>query len=323
MYFRLVNLLSMTTEDTLWKAVRQTRADFFLRYDGNSKQCETLENEHLLKQEFIEYNMNNLEDTIGMRPSWFPFKNIPDEMFQTAAKMFFSLNYCPPKESFLFTNIFANLSVKNIILALSNILKSDDEDVTKIATPLWIYFCKKFNLHQSLVESLHGGKYQPLELVNEYISQNESKISSFFEFTVKNIYFQGMIDLIQMVTNHPVHIVNNEGSLSPSSLIPFCSFSNNMSIMGTKIEQLEVPVCSSFRPKIVQDQLCYTLDPNQYKIYIKSGEELSISLLVDYNQERHFDKFNYMENESDTSELTSLGNAHEAEDFVIIESIGK
>ena len=94
--------------------------------------------------------------------------------------------------------------------------------------------------------------------------------------------------------------------------------------MGTKIEQLEVPVCSSFRPKIVQDQLCYTLDPNQYKIYIKSGEELSISLLVDYNQERHFDKFNYMENESDKSELTSLGNAHEAEiDFVIIESIGK
>ena len=71
--------------------------------------------------------------------------------------------------------------------------------------------------------------------------------------------------------------------------------------MGTKIEQLEVPVCSSFRPKIVQDQLCYTLDPNQYKIYIKSGEELSISLLVDYNQERQFDKFNYMEIESDTS----------------------
>ena len=30
-----------------------------------------------------------------------------------------------------------------------------------------------------------------------------------------------------------------------------------------------------------------------------------------------------MEIESDTSELTSLGNAHEAEDFVIIESIGK
>ena len=94
--------------------------------------------------------------------------------------------------------------------------------------------------------------------------------------------------------------------------------------MGTKIEQLEFPVCNSFRPKIVQDQLCYTLDPNQYKIYIKSGEELSISLLVDYNQERQFDKFNYMEIESDTSELTSLGNAQEAEiDFVIIESIGK
>ena len=68
---------------------------------------------------------------------------------------------------------------------------------------------------------------------------------------------------VSRLTNHPVHIQDKDGNLSPTALIPFCDFGGNMSVMGVKIDQFDVPVCNSFRPKIVQDQLCYTVDPNK------------------------------------------------------------
>jgi len=54
--------------------------------------------------------------------------------------------------------------------------------------------------------------------------------------------------------------------LSPTALIPFCEFGEdgNFSRMGIEIDQFDVPVCNSFRPKIIEDQLCYEVNPNDY-----------------------------------------------------------
>ena len=71
-------------------------------------------------------------------------------------------------------------------------------------------------------------------------------------------------EIVQKVTSHPVHIVNEDRSLSPTALIPFCDFGNNMYAMGVKIDQFSVPVCKSFEPKVVNDQLCYEMDPNKH-----------------------------------------------------------
>ena len=62
-----------------------------------------------------------------------------------------------------------------------------------------------------------------------------------------------------------------------------------MSIMGVKIDQMYNPVCNSFRPKIVKDQLCYTLDPNDYKHKIDLKGELSLSLFIHYNEDRQLE----------------------------------
>ena len=68
-------------------------------------------------------------------------------------------------------------------------------------------------------------------------------------------------------------------------MIPFCEFGGDMSVMGVKIDQFNVPVCNSFRPKIIRDQLCYTVDPNEYKDKIDLKGELSISLFIHYNED--------------------------------------
>ena len=57
--------------------------------------------------------------------------------------------------------------------------------------------------------------------------------------------------------------------------------------MGIKIDQFSVPVCNSFRPKIIQDQLCYEVDPNEYKKLLSNDEiELGLTLYINYNEER-------------------------------------
>ena len=61
-----------------------------------------------------------------------------------------------------------------------------------------------------------------------------------------------------------------------------------MSVMGIKIDQFDVPVCNSFRPKIIKDQLCYTVDPNGYKNLFDKNQEISVTLYINYNEDRVF-----------------------------------
>ena len=47
-------------------------------------------------------------------------------------------------------------------------------------------------------------------------------------------------------SNHPVHIIKNDGNLSQSAFIPFCSFGEDMEMMGVKHKLFHSPVCNSF-----------------------------------------------------------------------------
>ena len=108
------------------------------------------------------------------------------------------------------------------------------------------------------------------------------------------------------MTNHPVHIVNEHGELNPTALIPFCDLGGNASAMGIKIAPFDVSFCNSFRPKIVRDQLCYTVDPNEYKNMIDSNSEYSLSLFISYNEDRQIEE-------------TDDFNEH----FITVDTIGK
>ena len=111
--------------------------------------------------------------------------------------------------------------------------------------------------------------------------------------------------ILQKMTNHPVHILDEDGSLAPTALIPFCEFGGNMSVMGIKIDQFNIPICNSFKPKIIRDQLCYTVDPNEYKDKIDLEGDLSLTLFIHYNEDRQLED----PNEND-------------EHFIIVDTIG-
>ena len=95
-------------------------------------------------------------------------------------------------------------------------------------------------------------------------------------------------------SKHPVHIFDREGNISPSSFIPFCSFGNDMKIMGKEVNGFNDPVCKSFEAKIRNDQLCYEVDLEKYKdeINIKEQLESGLVLILDYNLERQSVTYN-------------------------------
>ena len=92
--------------------------------------------------------------------------------------------------------------------------------------------------------------------------------------------------LLQTVSNHPVHILNNEGGLSPSSFIPFCTFDEEF--LGKKINEFDIPVCNIFKPTNHLDQVCYETNLQELKDNLKIAKQLEVglTLVLDYNEER-------------------------------------
>ena len=102
--------------------------------------------------------------------------------------------------------------------------------------------------------------------------------------------------------NHPVHIT---GKIISSTLIPFCSFGLFEGILGEESPDFHVPVCRLFREKIVNGQVCYEADLNQYRDRVNWKEALSsgLSLIIDTNDE--YDVKNIMEKKD--PELKEIG----------------
>ena len=61
-----------------------------------------------------------------------------------------------------------------------------------------------------------------------------------------------------------------------------------MSAMGVKIDKFDIPVCNSFTERVLNDQLCYEVDPNNFiqRKNILEGFKTGITLVLDYNEDR-------------------------------------
>ena len=92
-----------------------------------------------------------------------------------------------------------------------------------------------------------------------------------------------LLDLL----NHPVHILDDDENLSPSAFIPFCSFQDIPDPLSKEYGNFSNPVCSSFKKRILDGQLCYQIDVN-IKINettMTGPQKGGLSFLVDVNAE--------------------------------------
>ena len=88
-----------------------------------------------------------------------------------------------------------------------------------------------------------------------------------------------------MLSNHPVHLMNTNNQVS-SAFIPFCAFGGKF--LGQKIYHLKIPVCNSFQPTLLNDQMCYEieLDNMTNKKTIKEDIKAGFVFIMDYNEDR-------------------------------------
>ena len=117
--------------------------------------------------------------------------------------------------------------------------------------------------------------------------------------------------MLHSAINHPPHILNEDGNKSLSSFIPFCSFGNNMTAMGTEVKGFDIPVCNSFKAKVIHDQLCYEVDLKKYEKKENRENELKhgLFLVLDLNEDRQSfgceiiknDKTEFFNNEKENS----------------------
>ena len=134
--------------------------------------------------------------------------------------------------------------------------------------------------------------------LNPYQLKNVKKVKEFILFDIArvlNLTFQPFENLLRnssvlesdevhKIVNHPVHIVNESGQFSPSAFIPFCHFGE---WLGEKIKEFDVPICNGFNAIILNDRLCYKMDPNRYKDSLSEHElKQGITFYVDTNKDR-------------------------------------
>ena len=96
-----------------------------------------------------------------------------------------------------------------------------------------------------------------------------------------------ILDMLRL-SNHPIHIVSKGENYSPSAFIPFCAFGGNMSLVGTKSNLFDVPVCNIFQARILNDQLCYEADLKSFsnKENIEKQLKSGFVFVMDFNEDR-------------------------------------
>ena len=56
--------------------------------------------------------------------------------------------------------------------------------------------------------------------------------------------------------------------------------------MGTMMDQIEIPICRSFEPKVLNDQLCYEVDLDRFSNKTNMDKEMKDGFFMYYNEDR-------------------------------------
>ena len=65
--------------------------------------------------------------------------------------------------------------------------------------------------------------------------------------------------------------------------------------MGVFIDHFSFPICRSFRATVLNDQLCYELNPNEYigQENLQESLRVGITLVIDNNEDREVTEVSY------------------------------
>ena len=254
-FVRLVNIVhSSQSLGDIWTAATEAKR---LSLEGISKYCI----HNMIKDSIVGDRLDLIEARLGVETRDEVLQTVTSASLLTAAEIYTHLVYCSIRTRIkswmsLYPRLLREHSAKTIIMSLARIANR----VTQLDNQF------EYLIAQRMLMKV----WEVLQLP---------------EFT-PDIAYEDEQSLEMM--NHPVHLIDGEGKLLPSALIPFCDFGGDMSWIGKKIEEFDLPVCNSFRRSLLKGQLCYELDVNQTTEQQFSGDQLrmGLTLLMDNNEDR-------------------------------------
>ena len=270
----LTKLVKNHPNKDLWRKLKQFRTETVDNVNVNEIQnsCKMSVESNvytMLRMEPISVFLDGIIKELGMEneTKTLSLDLIDDSTLQVASAMFIYLTKCPTHSTLTYIKqikqFFKMASSVTIWETLINVYKN-----SLVKSP------KNINFSIDAIENmiLHVGEaiksslaiLEALSLSEKEMEKSVNKnilIKSMPKETlkcVKNITFcqnssfnEDISDIHKMVT-HPVHI--NNATLS--SFIPFCSLGGKMSVVGKKFSDFPVPVCSSFKPFMMDNQVC-------------------------------------------------------------------
>ena len=235
--------------------------------------------------------VQRIERQLNITGSYVIQENVDRKVLKQAAEMFIFLQFCPKPLTNshwrdFYINLLKNYSPKFIILTLNRILKSSALGNGK-------------NVPEKLLEMTRENlklQHKNIKIMTKdrdiLVNKNDKeyqcmigKVGDASECSFMNLLSSS---LLQKLTSHPVHIIDDHGKFSPSSFIPFCGIGRSMSILGKKIDQFEVPICNSFKQTVLLNQVCYELDVKKVinESNVEEALKLGLTLILDYNEDR-------------------------------------
>ena len=160
-------------KDYIWEIVKKERKNFLTVNPDPG--CQTHDNQ---VYEFdIKTNIDNFEKQMANKATTNTSdENVTEDSLQTGAEMFTYLNFCPPKAlQKFFKKLFLYGSTKDIILAVTNIIKTRKNAEKSTAIKIWREIDKKLPyLEYQIIDSI-SLKQTKIANVTEQRHDEESK----------------------------------------------------------------------------------------------------------------------------------------------------
>ena len=247
-----------------------------------------------------------LEKRLGLVSNYNMEKDVQDTTVKIALNNYLFLIQCPTRYSAHFAKneedfkkiYFQKQPEKEILLFVNRMSKAKTTPLPmrKAYLELVLYLNGRLNLSIAEITSL------------TLMSDDDNEVSGKILETPN----------LSKITNHPVHILDEDGIESPSALIPFCGFGDKM--LGIQNSQFNVPVCNIFKEVIFNSQLCYEFDPKDRNFSdLKSG----LFFTIDENEDRQvtFEENDVLE-ESDFLDSINYNAAELQGSRIFIDTIG-
>ena len=241
----------------------------------------------LIREGDISDLMEAVEKQLGVEQNTAVHENITEDFLVKASEMMTYLSFCPPN---------AEMDAKRKDLELS----------MKVYEPKEILIILNRMLHAKGRQLPYRDAFSKFlgKLGNAWNLQYKEIIALMTGSNCKDCKISKMLlkhQNLAEVTNHPVHIVSEDKTLSPSSFIPFCWFGKNKNL-SQKIEKFNLTVCNNFKPKLRNDQVCYEIDPNELLYKGQTANDKVLYFIIDENKDRQ------------TKESIPIEKAHETKD---------